>query len=102
MPYEIYGKISLQCGKTLWEILGNLKNHGVGRIVVRNQFKRYPEPSWYRILKVETVAPEVRVSLCSVLLLRCGSIRLDHDLYYYSLQHVQDYIDLSELISVLT
>lgn len=65
MPYEIYGKTSLQCGKTLWEILGNLKNHGVGRIVVRNQFKRYPEPSWYRILKVETVAPEVSFVLLS-------------------------------------
>lgn len=59
MPYEIYGKTSLQHGKTLWEIIGNLKNNGVGRVVVRNQFKRYPEPSWYRILKVEAVPPEV-------------------------------------------
>lgn len=44
-------------GKTLWEILGNLKNFGVGRIVKQNIFERYPEPTYYRILKVETVPP---------------------------------------------
>ncbi|XP_055913331.1 uncharacterized protein LOC129946970 [Eupeodes corollae] len=42
-------------GKPLWEILGNLKNHGVGRIVVRSMFERYPEPSFMKILKVEAV-----------------------------------------------
>ncbi|KAJ1525346.1 hypothetical protein ONE63_010164 [Megalurothrips usitatus] len=64
MPYEFYGKATPYCGKALWEILGNLKNHGVGRIVVRNQFKRYPEPSWYRILKVEGLSPEGRIQAC--------------------------------------
>ncbi|XP_055843922.1 uncharacterized protein LOC129910529 [Episyrphus balteatus] len=45
-------------GKPLWEILGNLKNHGVGRIVVRSMFERYPEPSYMKILKVEAVPNE--------------------------------------------
>lgn len=47
-------------GKTLWEIVGNLKNFGVGRVVVRNMFERYPEKSFMRILKVEAVPHEVR------------------------------------------
>lgn len=42
-------------GKTLWEIVGNLKNFGVGRYVIRNTFERYPEPSYMRILKVEAL-----------------------------------------------
>ncbi|XP_053684167.1 uncharacterized protein LOC128734151 [Sabethes cyaneus] len=42
-------------GKTLWEIVGNLKNFGVGRVVVRSMFERYPEPSYMRILKVEAL-----------------------------------------------
>lgn len=47
-------------GKTLWEIVGNLKNFGVGRVVVRNMFERYPEKSFMRILKVEAAPNEVR------------------------------------------
>lgn len=42
-------------GKTLWEILGNLKNFGVGRLVKRNIYERYQEPTYFRILKVETM-----------------------------------------------
>ncbi|XP_075160538.1 mitochondrial ribosomal protein S34 [Haematobia irritans] len=45
-------------GKTLWEIVGDLKDFGVGRLVVRNMFQRYPEPCYMRILKVETVDAE--------------------------------------------
>ncbi|XP_055376886.1 uncharacterized protein LOC129609055 [Condylostylus longicornis] len=45
-------------GKTLWEILGNLKNFGVGRIVVRSMFERYPEPCFYKVLKVEALPNE--------------------------------------------
>ncbi|XP_054288439.1 28S ribosomal protein S34, mitochondrial-like [Macrosteles quadrilineatus] len=44
-------------GKTLWEILGNLRNLGVGRIVRRSIYERYPEPTYYRILKVDTLPP---------------------------------------------
>ncbi|XP_052860872.1 uncharacterized protein LOC128267948 [Anopheles cruzii] len=45
-------------GKTLWEIVGNLKNFGVGRVVVRSMFERYPEPSFMRIVKVEALPDE--------------------------------------------
>ncbi|XP_036345735.1 uncharacterized protein LOC118754979 [Rhagoletis pomonella] len=40
-------------GKTLWEIVGNLRDSGVGRLVIRNKFQRYEEPCYMRILKVE-------------------------------------------------
>jgi small subunit ribosomal protein S34 len=46
-------------GKTLWEIVGNLKNFGVGRYVVRQMFERYPEKSYMKILKVQAMPPEV-------------------------------------------
>ncbi|XP_065360210.1 uncharacterized protein mRpS34 [Calliphora vicina] len=45
-------------GKSLWEIVGDLKDYGVGRMVVRNMFQRYPEPCYLRILKVQTVDHE--------------------------------------------
>lgn len=48
-------------GKTLWEIVGNLKNHGVGRIVVRNMFQRYKEPCFMKIIKVDGAPNEVRL-----------------------------------------
>ncbi|KAF9408517.1 hypothetical protein HW555_011827 [Spodoptera exigua] len=47
-------------GKTLWEIVGSLKNLGVGRIIVRSVFERYPEPSFMKIVKVETCPDEER------------------------------------------
>ncbi|KAJ8953990.1 hypothetical protein NQ314_007183 [Rhamnusium bicolor] len=60
MPYKYIGRTTSFKGKTLWEIVGNLKNFGVGRIVVRSVFERYPEPSYMKILKVETLpTPEV-------------------------------------------
>lgn len=46
-------------GKTLWEIVGNLKNFGVNRVVVRSMFERYPEKSYLRILKVDAVSHDV-------------------------------------------
>ncbi|XP_023018083.2 mitochondrial ribosomal protein S34 [Leptinotarsa decemlineata] len=55
MPYKYIGRTTDFKGKTLWEILGNLKNFGVGRIIARNMFERYPEPSYIKILKVETL-----------------------------------------------
>lgn len=48
-------------GKTLWEIVGSLKNFGVGRIVVRSMFERYPEKSFMKILKVEALPHEVSI-----------------------------------------
>lgn len=59
MPYKYIGRTHDFKGKTLWEIVGNLKNFGVGRIVIRNRFQRYPEPTYLKIVKVETLpAPE--------------------------------------------
>ncbi|CAG9765531.1 unnamed protein product [Ceutorhynchus assimilis] len=55
MPYKYIGRTHDFKGKTLWELLGNLKNFGVGRIVARNRMERYPEPSYFKILKVETL-----------------------------------------------
>lgn len=54
------GKKSDCCGKTLWEIVGNLKGFGVGRIFVRNlEIKKYEEPCFYKILKVTAEPNEV-------------------------------------------
>ncbi|XP_078035629.1 LOW QUALITY PROTEIN: mitochondrial ribosomal protein S34 [Augochlora pura] len=52
MVIKYIGRTTTFKGKSLWEILGNLKNYGVGRMVVRSQHQRYPEPSYMRILKV--------------------------------------------------
>lgn len=59
MPYVFVGKRNFYIGKTLWEILGNLKDFGVGRILVRSKFERYPEVSYVKILKVEPLMDEV-------------------------------------------
>lgn len=56
MPYKYIGKTTDFRGKSLWEIVGNLKNFGKGRIVVRSRFERYSEPSYLKILDVETFA----------------------------------------------
>lgn len=67
MPYKYFGKTTKHRGKTLWEIVGNLKNFGVGRIVVRSMSEKYPEPSYYKILEVETLPepknPSIDVSI---------------------------------------
>ncbi|KAF5269994.1 hypothetical protein FQR65_LT05793 [Abscondita terminalis] len=55
MPIKYVGKSLDFKGKTLWEIVGNLKNFGVGRVVVRSMLERYPEPSYLKIVKVETL-----------------------------------------------
>lgn len=53
MPITYIGKTTHFKGKTLFEILSNLKNFGVGRLVVRSAFQRYPEPTFYIIKRVE-------------------------------------------------
>ncbi|XP_011642597.1 uncharacterized protein LOC105430641 [Pogonomyrmex barbatus] len=52
MPIKFIGRTTDFKGKPLWEILGNLKNFGVGRLVIRNRFQRYPEACYMKILKV--------------------------------------------------
>ncbi|XP_066150319.1 small ribosomal subunit protein mS34 [Euwallacea fornicatus] len=59
MPYKYIGRTHDFKGKSLWEILGNLRNMGVGRIVTRSKFERYPEPSYMKILKVEPLPQPV-------------------------------------------
>lgn len=64
MPFKYIGRTNDFKGKTLWEIVGNLKNFGVGRLVTRNVFsERYPEPTYFRILKVETLPEPKEKSL---------------------------------------
>ncbi|KYN40666.1 hypothetical protein ALC56_04975 [Trachymyrmex septentrionalis] len=52
MPIKFIGRTTDFKGKPLWEIVANLKNFGVGRLVIRNRFQRYPEPCYMKILKV--------------------------------------------------
>ncbi|KAI4499564.1 hypothetical protein M0802_005460 [Mischocyttarus mexicanus] len=62
MPIKYIGRTTDFKGKTLWEILGNLKNFGVGRMIIRNRFQRYPEPCFMKILKIATLdAPDKKV-----------------------------------------
>lgn len=67
MPYIYIGRTTYFKGKTIWEIVGNLKNFGVGRVLVRSRFEHYPEPSYIRIKSVEPEAnpekPSMDVSL---------------------------------------
>lgn len=57
MPKIVYvGKVGPKCGKTLWEILGNLKNFGVGRLVTRWDYAKYEEPSFMKIVHVDAEA----------------------------------------------
>lgn len=60
------GKKTTFVGKTLWEIIGNLKDFGIGRVVIRNtHLERYKEPSYLRILEVKAhpnvVPPAIKV-----------------------------------------
>ena len=59
MPYVYVGKRNFYIGKTLWEIVGNLRNFGVGRILVRSKFERYPEVTYFRIVRADPLMDEV-------------------------------------------
>ncbi|CAL1292218.1 unnamed protein product [Larinioides sclopetarius] len=52
MAVKLIGKISPYTGNYLFEILSNLKNYGLGRVVMRNSYKKYPELCFYIIRKV--------------------------------------------------
>ncbi|KAL1129176.1 hypothetical protein AAG570_013706 [Ranatra chinensis] len=58
MPVKYVGRVTDFSGKTLWEIVGNLKDFGVGRLVKRHMLERYPEPSFIRIVKVDAAKNE--------------------------------------------
>ena len=58
-------------GKPLWEIVGNLKNFGVGRLIIDSLTLKYSEPSFFKIVKVQPLPPptkEVSCDLCILLL----------------------------------
>lgn len=59
MPYVYIGKRNFYFGKRLWEIVGNLKNFGEGRLLVRSKFERYPEVSYVKIIRAEPLMDEV-------------------------------------------
>ncbi|KAF0314265.1 hypothetical protein FJT64_015287 [Amphibalanus amphitrite] len=66
MPRVFIGRTHDLYGKSLWELLCNLKDFGVGRVVKRTKFnQRYPERSWYRIINVQPEMDEEN---------RCGSV----------------------------
>ena len=63
MPYKYFGRTISFKGKSLWEIIGNLKDFGVGRIVYRGVMQRYSELTFLKILQVETQPEPVDKSL---------------------------------------
>lgn len=62
MSKTIYiGKPSKHIGKTAFQILANLKNFGVGRMLTRHEFDAFPEPSYHIVKKVEArMDPELK------------------------------------------
>lgn len=68
---KLIGRTTDFKGKPLWEILGNLKNFGIGRLVIRNMFQRYPEPCFMKIVKVEA-----QPSPTEVLIFTCITIQI--------------------------
>lgn len=63
VKYKYIGQKSYQIGKTLWEILGNLENMGVGRLITRGTHLRYKEPCFLKIVKVIPVSNPEQVSV---------------------------------------
>lgn len=64
---KFVGRTTNQYGKTLWEIVGNLKDYGVGRIVIRQMFQHYSEPCYMRILKVEAQPQPSEVRIFTII-----------------------------------
>lgn len=60
MSVKLIGRTTNLYGKTLWEIIGNLRNAGIGRLITRNSYARYDEPCFFRVLSVEPTAQIVR------------------------------------------
>lgn len=72
---KLVGRTTDFSGKTLWELVGNLRNHGVGRYVKRSMFERYPEPSFMKIVRVEALpVPEKVMSDQMVLVLKAATL----------------------------
>lgn len=79
MSVKLIGRTTNLYGKTLWEIIGNLGNAGIGRLITRNSYNRYEEPSFFKIISVEPTAQIVRISniyICRLKLLNNNSVYL--------------------------
>lgn len=63
MPYIYIGRKTTHVGKTLWQLLGNLKDYGVGRLIIRGSQQRYEEPCFLRIARVFPQFHEVKYIL---------------------------------------
>ena len=65
MSTHYIGRQSFYYGKTLFEIARNLKNYGVGRMVIRHNFQRYEEPTYFILTKVvPDMTDEVNSKTC--------------------------------------
>ena len=73
MPRVYIGRTHDLYGKSLWELLCNLKDFGVGRVIKRTKFnRRYPEASWYRVISAQPEMDKVR--LHSLMLFNTGPL----------------------------
>lgn len=53
MVYKFFGYKVPYKGKPIWEIVGNLKNLGVGRMIVADEHKdKFIAPTFYKIVRV--------------------------------------------------
>lgn len=68
MKYKFIGLPVKYKGKTVWEIVGNLKNFGVGRLLLKDSDSVYPEVSFYKILKVQPLPPKENMLVSTHLL----------------------------------
>lgn len=66
MVIKYIGKPSKHVGKTIFELLCNLKNFGIGRMVIRSHFLNYKEPSYYIIKRVEPQMDPVIIYLLTI------------------------------------
>lgn len=62
MGRKIYiGRPSEHLGRTAFQILANLKNFGIGRMLTRHEFDKFPEPSFHIVKRVQTyMDPELK------------------------------------------
>lgn len=52
---QYIGRVNDLKGKSIWEIIGDLKDYGIGRMMIRNMFQRYQEPCYMRVLNVQVL-----------------------------------------------
>ena len=53
MKFKFIGRPTSFQGKRLFDILFRLNNFGIGRLVYRYSLSEFPEPSYFRITRIE-------------------------------------------------